>query len=397
MSDNDGPLSDLHILDLSSFVAGPSCTLTLGQLGADVLRIDPVGGAPDAGRHPLGGDGSSLYWAGLNKQKRCTTLDLASEDGRDTVRRLLGAPGPGHGIVVTNAVGRGWLSYESLRSVRDDLIMVRLEGRSDGTTAVDYTVNCETGLPELTGPSAWQGPVNSVLPSWDLLAGLQAATSLLAAVRRRERSGGGALLQLSLTDVAASTMAHLGYVADAAANGTRRQRDGNSIYGSYGQDFPLGDGSRIMLVALTSRHWRNLLAVTGCEQTAARLEAAAGASLADEGVRYRLRSDVTRMLSPWFSTRGLDEVAGKLDAAGLPWGVYRTANDMATSPHGLVARSEIFTEVEHPGVGRYPVPGAAVRAPWRVPLRPRPEPAHAAVVAEEWVARGAAPAEQGVA
>ena len=90
-----GPFSGLYIVDLSTYVAGPSGTMTLAQLGADVLRIDPLGGATDTQRLPLAPDGSSLYWAGLNRYKRSVALNLRSPAGRGAVRRLLGRAGEG--------------------------------------------------------------------------------------------------------------------------------------------------------------------------------------------------------------------------------------------------------------------------------------------------------------
>jgi 2-methylfumaryl-CoA isomerase len=376
--ENTGPLAGLRIVDMSSFVAGPSCTLHLAQLGADVIRIDPLSGPADAGRWPLAADGSSLYWAGLNKQKRVLRLDLRAESGRDAVRALLAAPGGG--VLVSNALGQDWLAYDTLLAVRPDLVMVQLQGRSDGSSAIDYTVNCATGLPDLTGPAPWSAPVNSVLPSWDLLAGAQAATALLAALDRRRRTGRGALLRISLTDVAAATLAHLGYVADAVVNDTHRERDGNSLYGSYGQDFLLADGRRIMVVALTRRHWRALVDLTGI---------AADPGWDDEGERYRRRDAITALLAPWFAARPRPVVAGLLDGAGVPWGDYRSVHEMSVEPDGLVARSEIFTEADHPGVGRYPIPGAPARSDWTVPLAPVPRHTEVQDVLREWQAHPA--------
>jgi 2-methylfumaryl-CoA isomerase len=107
------PLDGLTVLEVSSFVAAPLGGLTLAQLGADVIRIDPVGGGPDLGRWPLAPSGTSLYWTGLNKGKRSVTLNLRDAEGRRLFRDLLAASGPGGGIVLTNA-GQDWLAYPSL-------------------------------------------------------------------------------------------------------------------------------------------------------------------------------------------------------------------------------------------------------------------------------------------
>jgi 2-methylfumaryl-CoA isomerase len=375
------PLSGLHIIDASSFVAGPSCTMTLAQLGADVLRVDPLGGGADLGRHPLAEDGTSLYWNGLNKGKRVVQTNLRTDEGRSAIARLIATPGDGHGIVVTNAVGPQGLQYDELLRHRPDLIFLHLEGRADGTSAVDYTINCETGLPGITGPAQLGEPVNSVLPSWDLLTGLHAAVALLAGWRRRSETGEGALIRISLADVAAATLSQLGYVADAVLNDADRKPDGNGLYGTYGQDFNAADGRRIMLVALTTRHWLGL--VEACQLTSAvqDLERSTGRSLRDEGERYAARHQITALLRPWFASRSFADVTASLDAARVPWGEYQTITHMATAPDGLVARSAIFD----PGPDGYPVPRSVARTTaWKSASTPPPTHTALEQVLADW-------------
>ena len=103
------PLNGLTVVEVSSFVAAPLCGMTLSQLGAQVIRIDPIGGASDVNRWPLTADGTSIYWTGLNKGKRSATIDLRSAEGQDLVQRLIVE---GDGIVVTNAAGLPWLSHD---------------------------------------------------------------------------------------------------------------------------------------------------------------------------------------------------------------------------------------------------------------------------------------------
>ena len=153
-----GPLRGLRILDLSTYVAGPSGAMTLAQLGADVIRVDPVGGATDTRRLPHDDKGQSLYWAGLNKAKRSVEIDLRSPQGRELVIEMLASGGSQGGILLTNAVGQSWLDYPILSARRPDLIEVHITGRRDGRPAVDYTVNCEVGLPWLTGPVDFARP-----------------------------------------------------------------------------------------------------------------------------------------------------------------------------------------------------------------------------------------------
>jgi 2-methylfumaryl-CoA isomerase len=357
-----GPLTGLCILDLSTYVAGPSATMTLAQLGAEVIRVDPMGGATDHRRLPLAPGGTSLYWAGLNKGKRSVQADLRSAAGRDLVRALVATPGDGHGIVVTNAVGQDWLTYAELAKVRADLIHVQVSGRPDGRPAVDYTVNCEIGLPWLTGPVDSSAPVNHVLPAWDLLTGLQAALGLVAADRLRRTTGRGTSIEVNLADVALATMGHLGFLADAAVNGARRLRDGNYLYGSYGCDFPTADGRRVMVVALTNRHWHSLVELTNSAPVVAALEGSLSLDFGDEEVRYRHRGVISALLTPWFAERSHDDVVSALQAGQVLWGDYRTVEELVWSPDSLLGRSDLFTTVDQPEVGAIPVPGSVIRA-----------------------------------
>jgi crotonobetainyl-CoA:carnitine CoA-transferase CaiB-like acyl-CoA transferase len=177
------PLLDgLRIVEISSFVAAPLGGMTLAQLGADVIRIDPLGGAADTARWPLAPSGESLLWTGMNKGKRSITADFRTMEGREVVTRLAAEAG----IVLTNAVGRDWLTYEALTEYRPDLIHLQVEGHHDGGAAVDYTVNAEIGFPLVTGPPELAGPVNHVLPAWDIACGLYAA----GAVRVRAPGSG---------------------------------------------------------------------------------------------------------------------------------------------------------------------------------------------------------------
>lgn len=354
------PLDGLRIVDLSTYVAGPSGGMTLAQLGADVIRVDPVGGATDTLRLPRDAKGHSLYWASLNRGKRSIEVDLRSAEGRDLVGRLLAAPGEGAGILLTNAGGLPWLDYETLTVHRPDLIKVSITGLSDGSPAVDYTVNCEVGLPLLTGPADSGQPTNHVLPAWDLLAGLHAAVAILAAERARARTGRGQDVTLSLADVAVATMCNLGFVADVVANGSGRQRDGNYLYGSFGCDFETLDRRRVMVAALTKRQWQALVEVAGVGEPVAALERALGVDLSREEVRYEYREVLAGLVRPWFARRTLDEVVEALGQTTVLWGVYRDLEEFVADPSSLLNRSRIVEQVEHPGIGTLPTPGSVL-------------------------------------
>ena len=116
-----GLLEDMRLVEIASFIAAPTGTLYLRELGADVVRIDPIGGGPDRGRWPLAPGGDSLYWEGLNKGKRSVAIDLARQEGRELAGALVAACG----ILVTNLPDRGAFAHATLAARRPDLISRR--------------------------------------------------------------------------------------------------------------------------------------------------------------------------------------------------------------------------------------------------------------------------------
>lgn len=355
---NGGILSGLRVIEGSAFVAAPLGGMTLAQLGADVIRFDQIGGGLDHGRWPLAADGQSLFWGGLNKGKRSIQLDLRSEAGRELAAALITAPGPDAGLCLTNFPARGWLSYETLRIRREDLIMVALTGNPDGTSEVDYTVNPATGFPWATGPRNLSEPLNSVLPAWDVAMGTLAAVGLLAAERRRARTGCGDLVRLSLSDVAFAMVGNLGRIAEATLGGVDQRKDGNYLYGAFGHDFETRDGRRLMVVALTARQWEALVGATGIAEACAGIEAATGHALSTESGRFEARDLIAALLRPWFAARDLAQVRETFAGSGVSWGPYQTFRQLVTEDPRCSTANPMFEEVGHPGVGRYLMPGS---------------------------------------
>ena len=352
MNVNALPLSGLTVVEVSSFVAAPLCGMTLAQLGAQVIRIDPIGGASDVQRWPLAADGTSIYWTGLNKGKRSATIDLRSTEGQQLVKRLIVE---GDGIVVTNAAGLSWLSHDLLAAERSDVIHVQLLGRGDGSTGVDYTVNAGIGFPLVTGPANHAGPINHVLPAWDVCCGLYAALAVVTAVCRRDQSGEGARISLALEDVALATAGNLGLLTEPQVNGTQRQRLGNAIYGQYGQDFTSRDGVAFMVVALTKRHFRDLVEVTGTGAAVSALAEALGVDFATEGDRYRYRDVLSGLFATWFTDHTAQQITATLSETTVLFERYRTFAEVAEDPK--VTANPLFSRLHQPGVGDYFAPG----------------------------------------
>ncbi len=336
----------------SAFVAAPLGGMTLAQLGADVLRFDSIGGGIDFHRWPCTPDGTSLFWAGMNKGKRSLAVDVRRPEGQEIVTSLITAPGPDRGVFLSNFPARGWLSDERLRAIREDLIYVNIIGNPDHGTAVDYTVNPSSGFAYATGPAGGALPTNHVLPAWDIATGLTAATGLLAAERHRNRTGIGQHVSLSLADVAFAMVGNLGYLAQAQVLGQDRPPLGNDMYGAFGRDFPTLDGRRVMVVAISLRQWESLVEATGIGEHLPAIEKALGVDLNLEGDRFVARDALTAFIAPWVAARTLAEVAESFDRRGVCWGAYQTFrqlldDDWRVSP----TTNALWNDIAQPGLG----------------------------------------------
>ena len=369
-----GVLEGMRIVEGSAFVAAPLGGMAMAQLGADVIRFDPIGGGLDRKRWPVTADGQSLFWAGLNKGKRSIQVDLRSEEGRELVQALITAPGPEAGLFLTNFPARGFLDYSKLSERRPDLIMVNIVGNADGSSAVDYTVNPASGFPWATGPRNLSVPFNHLLPAWDAITGMLATTSLLAAERRRARSGEGQRVRVALSDVAFWMVANLGKVAEVQINRHERVKDGNYLYGAFGRDFLTRDGRRVMIVALTLRQWRNLVEATGLGEAFDTIAKLMEVDLDEEGGRFAAREVIGATLKPWVLTRTLDEVKAIFDSHDVSWGPYQTFTQLVEEDPRCSADSEMFEEVEQPGIGTYVMPASPLdfSAAERLPPRRAP-------------------------
>jgi len=353
-----GILDGMRIVEGSAFVAVPLGGMAMAQMGADVIRFDPIGGGLDAKRWPVTADGKSLFWAGLNKGKRSIQVDLKSEEGRELIAALITAPGPDAGLLLTNFPARGFLDYDALTERRADLIMVNVLGNHDGSSAVDYTVNPATGFPWATGPRNLSVPFNHLLPAWDSITGMMATTSLLAAERQRARTGEGQSVKLALSDVAFWMVGNLGKIAEVQINEHERPKDGNYLYGAFGRDFQTRDGQRVMILALTLRQWEALIEATGLGEAFDSIAKLTGIDLDEEGGRFEARELIAATLKPWVMQRTLEQVREIFDGTGVAWGPYRTFMELVENDPRASTENPMFEEVEQPGIGTYRMPGS---------------------------------------
>ena len=290
-------------------------------------------------------------------------IDLSRPEGRELAVRIITAPGDAAGLFVTNFPASGFLAYDRLRAHRDDLVCLRVMGWPDGRQAVDYTINAAIGVPLMTGPVEHPGPVNHVLPAWDLLTGAYGAFCLVSAERSRRETGRGQEIRLPLSDVAIATLGHLGQIAEVQLSGQDRPRMGNELFGAFGRDFVTSDGERLMIVAITPRQWTGLLSVLGLEQEVAALGAELGVSFArDEGIRFEHRDRLNTLVAAAVAGRTKSELAPAFEKSGVCWGPYQSLHQALQRDAQLGLANPLLAEVAHPG-GRYFTPGSAATLP----------------------------------
>ncbi len=367
-------LHGLRIVEGSAFIAAPMCGMTLAQLGADVIRFDQIGGGIDYRRWPVTKDNTSIYWAEMNKGKRSIAVDLKSPAGRELIADLICADGEMGGIFSTNLPARGWLAYETLAKRRPDLIQHEIVGDRHGSSALDYTVNAKVGFPYLTGAEDDPRPVNHVLPAWDIATAYLAAIDILAAERHRRLTGVGQQIKLALADVALSAVGNLGLIGEIHINNETRGRNGNYLYGALGRDFESADGQRVMIIAISAKQWQGLLNATGQTDEVASLGASLGLDFNQEGDRYRARHALCALLEPWFKRTPFATMSKVFEDCGICWDKYQTVRELVETDPDCSPDNPIFSRIEQPGIGTYPVCGTPMHFSTIERSPPRPAP-----------------------
>lgn len=368
-------LSDLKLIEVSSFVASPTVGLYCAQLGADVVRIDHKAGGLDYDRYMLTREGRSLSWENLNRAKKSLALDLNSAEGRELAAEMVRATGQ----MVTNLPVNSFLSHDKLAEGCPELVSVRIMGWHDGRQAMDFTVNAASGYPLMTGPEDWDQatapPINQVMPAWDFITGAYCAFSLLAGLRHRERTGQGIELRVPLGDVAIGTMFNAGAGAEMLYRGADRERLGNAIWGAFGRDFRSKDGKRFMIAALTPKQWKATVEAFGLADEVAALETELGVEFAaSDHQRFVNRIRLFDLFQGAAEKYDYPVLAERLTKAGATFEHYRTMYEATTDPT-LVADNPLFgPSPANPSGFSYPATRSFANVPGMAPGDPRPAP-----------------------
>jgi len=364
------PFRGLRIFDLSTFWAGAYLTCYLGAFGADVVKVESIQ-RPDAHRYSgaLLRQGDDWYergplWQGTNLNKRDLTLDLNSERGRELARRLVA----GADVVVENfsprVVEQFGLDYDSLTGIKPDVIMVRMPGFGLQGPWRDY-VGWALNIEQLAGMSAVTGypdepPCNLQGPA-DPIAGVHAGVALLAALRRRERTGTGQLIEVAQIEVGAAVTAEP--VIEYSMNGAVMRREGNR-HRSYVQGvYPTRDEDDWVAISVRDDDdWAALIAAMDAPQLGEDPRFATAES------RRQHHDALDELFAAWTRQHSAEEVAEALTARGVPAERVMTPDRMYDVPQ-LDARG-YYEEIEHPITGRHRYPG------WPFRISPGPSRHH---------------------
>ncbi len=368
-------LSGLSLIEVSSFVASPTAGLYCAQMGAEVIRVDQIGGGLDYDRYQLTKEGRSLSWENLNRAKKSVAVNMRSAEGRELVQELARTTGQ----LITNVPENSFLSHATLEKGRDDMITVRIMGWGDGRQAMDFTVNAASGYPLMTGPADWDPetapPVNQLLPAWDFITGAYTAFALMAALRHRDATGKGGEVRIPLGDVAIGTVANSGAMAEMLYRGSDRERLGNDIWGALGRDFISRDHKRFMVAVLTTKQWHGVVEAFGIADQIEVLEQQHGIRFADsDHNRFTHRTELFDLLQAVASTLDYVDLAERLSAAGCTYERYRTMHEAANDPE-LVTNNPFFgASPANPSGFEYPAPGPFANMPEQSRGTPEPAP-----------------------
>jgi 2-methylfumaryl-CoA isomerase len=368
-------LQDLSIVEVSSFVASPTAGLYCAQMGAEVIRVDQIGGGLDYDRYMQTAEGRSLAWENLNRAKKSVALDLKSAEGRELAVELARATGQ----LITNLPEKSFLSHAAVSEGRSDMISVRIMGWHDGRQAMDFTVNAASGYPLMTGPEDWDAgtapPINQVLPAWDFITGAYCAFALMAALHHRAATGEGSEVRVPLGDVAMGTVANSGALAEMLYRGADRPRLGNAIWGALGRDFVSRDGKRFMVAVLTPNQWTAMVAALEIAGPIAALEEQEGVEFArSDHNRFVHREALFAIVQTAAGRLDYADVAARLTRAGGTFERYRTMHEAASDPV-LVADNPLFgPSPANPSGFAYPAARSFAHLGQRPPADPAPAP-----------------------
>ncbi|WP_029098489.1 CaiB/BaiF CoA transferase family protein [Brevibacillus thermoruber] len=352
----DGALQGITVLDLTRVLAGPFCTMILGDLGADVIKVEAVGSKDDtrAWGPPFAG-GESAYYLCANRNKRAITLNLKSAKGQDAFKKLAA----GADVVVQNfktgTLERLGLGYDTLKRINPQIILASITGFGQtgpykNEPGYDYIIQAMAGLMSISGDER-SGPLKVGVAIADVLTGLYAAIGILAALHERSYSGEGQQLDVSLFDAQLSALVNVAssYLTTGAV--PRRLGNQHPHIVPY-QVFPTRDGEMVVAVG-NDAQFRKLAEALGMPELAADERYRTNAD------RLRHRDGLVAVISAVMKAKPTTHWRARLQAAGIPHGPINDLQAVFADPQ--VQARNMVVEMAHPTAGSVKLVGSPLK------------------------------------
>jgi crotonobetainyl-CoA:carnitine CoA-transferase CaiB-like acyl-CoA transferase len=340
------PLEGLRVVDLTRVLSGPYCTMQLGDLGAEVIKVEQPGKGDDtrAFAPPYQGD-EAAYFLSVNRNKKSITLDMKAAGAKEVLWRLIEKSD----ILVENfrpgAMDRLGFGYEAVAKRRPSMIYASISGFGDSgpqkdRPGYDVIVQGEAGIMDITGPR--DGAPHKVGAAiGDLVSGLYAAQGILAALHTRNASGVGQHVRISMYEAVASLLTFNASIFYATGNSPRRRGNEHPTIVPY-ETFEAADGW-INLGVANDDLWRRFCAA------AERPDLVEHASFAKASDRVRNREVLVPMIKDIVKARTRDDWLARLDKAGVPSGAIRTVGEVCESD--LLKARGMIAEMPHASAG----------------------------------------------
>lgn len=352
MSTSNGALSGIKILDLTQFLSGPFCTMTLGDLGAEVIKIERPKPVPGSGPFL---NGERIYDLSLNRSKKGITINLKSEKEKKMLLKMAEKAD----VLIENfrpgTMDKMGLGYEDMKKVNPRLVYVSISGyghtgpyKEKG--ALDVVIQGMSGMMSLTGEA--NGRPTKVGPSVsDIIAGFYAGIATLAALRHRDQTGKGQFVDIAMLDASFSCLENA--VANYFATGICPTRVGNrhQVNAPF-QPYKTADGE-IIITATRNPAFFDMCKALGRE------DLTTDERFNNPEVRRVNVDALEEEITKTTITMTMAEVEEKLEAVGVPTGRINTVAMIAEDPQ-IIARNMIV-ELDHPVAGKYKMPGSPIK------------------------------------
>jgi len=353
---NNGPLAGIRVLDLTRVLAGPYCTMFLGDLGADIVKVEQPGIGDDTrGWGPPFAGGESAYFLCTNRNKKSVTIDFKAPEGLDLIRKLAQQAD----VFIENfrpgALDRLGLGEKTLREAHPKLIYASLSGfGADGPMAdipgYDLIVQAWGGLMSITGTEE-SGPLKVGVAIIDLVAGLMLGKGIVAALYAREKTGAGQKIDTSLLEAEVAALINAGSNYLIGGNVPGRWGNAHPSIVPY-QSFQTAD-SYLVLGAASESIWKRLCPAVG------RPDLADDPRFAKNADRVENRKLLIDVLAEIFRTRRTSEWVTALSEADVPCAPVQTIDQVFAAPQ--VLHRNMLVDVEHPTAGKIKLAGIPVK------------------------------------